>query len=131
MEQHMTQPTLILCELEDAARFGVESLSPFCLKTHRGLRAAGLVYERRHGDRPSAHQKHNVTGQVPVLLVDGNAIADSTNILAAVEKLGGRSLNNDGDARVRAEALLWEELADTSLNGFLVASRWADERNWA
>jgi glutathione S-transferase len=32
---------------------------------------------------------------------------------------------------VRAEAWLWEELADTALNGFLVAARWADDRNWS
>ncbi len=31
----------------------------------------------------------------------------------------------------RAEALLWEELADTALNGFVVAARWADDDNWA
>ncbi|MEO6417855.1 MAG: glutathione S-transferase C-terminal domain-containing protein, partial [Polyangiaceae bacterium] len=34
------------------------------------------------------------------------------------------------DPVARAEAELWEELADTSLNGFLVAARWADDRNW-
>jgi glutathione S-transferase len=43
--------------------------------------------------------------------------------------LGGISLL-PADPRLRAEALLWEELADTSLNGFLVAARWADPRNW-
>lgn len=34
------------------------------------------------------------------------------------------------DARLRAEAWLWEELADTALNGFFVAARWADDDNW-
>ncbi|MFO0635403.1 MAG: hypothetical protein U0168_21370 [Nannocystaceae bacterium] len=69
-------------------------------------------------------------GQVPVLLVDGEPIADSTQILARIETLGGRSLL-PADPRLRAEALLWEELADTALSsGFLVAARWADADNW-
>lgn len=120
---------LVLCELRDTGRCELESFSPFCVKVHRALRAAGLRYERRHADRPDAYREHNPTGQVPVLLVDGVPVADSTRILARIETLGGRSLL-PADPRLRAEALLWEELADTGLNGFLVASRWADPRNW-
>ncbi len=120
---------LVLCELRDTGRCELESFSPFCVKVHRALRAAGLRYERRHADRPDAHREHNPTGQVPVLLVDGVPVADSTRILARIETLGGRSLL-PADPRARAEALLWEELADTALNGFLVAARWADPRNW-
>ena len=122
-------PTLILCELGETGLEGQESFSPFCLKAHRALRAAGLPYERRHGRSPDAFREWNPAGQVPVLLVDGAPIADSTRILARIETLGGRSLLAR-DPRERAEQLLWEELADTALNGFLVASRWADERNW-
>ncbi len=42
----------------------------------------------------------------------------------------GGALTRGLDARARAAAWLWEDVADTSLNGFLVAARWADERNW-
>jgi glutathione S-transferase len=122
-------PSLVLCELADASRYGVESLSPFCLKAHRALRAAGLSYERRHGDRPDSFRPMNATGQVPVLLVDQAPIADSTNICARIEELSG-PIGGARSASARAEAWLWEELADTALNGFLVAARWADDRNW-
>ena len=120
MEKH----TLVLCELADPGVPGIESRSPFCIKVHRALRAAGLPYLRRHGARPAAHKKLNPLGQVPVLLVDGTPVADSTAILRRICELAPGKLQADG------EAWLWEELADTSLNGFLVAARWADERNW-
>jgi glutathione S-transferase len=122
-------PLLVLCELADASADGIESYSPFCLKAHRALRAAGLPYERRHGRMPREFVRENPRGQVPVLLVDGEPVADSTQILHRIEALAG-PLGGETDPRTRAEAWLWEELADTSLNGFLVAARWADDRNW-
>jgi glutathione S-transferase len=64
-----------------------------------------------------------------VLLVDGAPIADSTRILERVDALTG-VFSRGLDARTRAEAWLWEDYADTALNGFLVAARWADDRNW-
>jgi glutathione S-transferase len=123
-------PKLVLCELADTGILGIESYSPFCLKVHRALRAAGLEYERRLADRPDAHKAHNPTGQVPVLLVDGEAVADSTAILARIEQIAGRFAPTL-DATKRAEAWLWEELADTTLSGYVVAARWADDRNWS
>lgn len=125
-----THPHLVLCEVADPGIPGIESYSPFCIKVHRALRASGLTYERRLATRPDEHKAVNPTGQVPVLIVDGEAVSDSTAILARIETLGGRRLAADGDAAKRAEAWLWEELADTALNGFLVSARWADERNW-
>ena len=119
-----TQPELILCELEDPNLPAHESFSPFCLKAHRALKAAGLRYERRHGARPASFKRHNPTGQVPVLLVDGTPVRDSTDIVRRVAALRPGRLATDG------ESWLWEELADTTLNGFLVAARWADDRNW-
>ena len=124
-------PPLTLVEIGSYDGPAHESLSPFCLKVHRALRALGLPYERRIASMPSEGRKHNRTGQFPVLLVGEEAVPDSTAILDRLNALTGGRLNPDPDPRVRAEALLWEELGDTSVNGFLVASRWADERNWA
>jgi glutathione S-transferase len=73
-----TAPALTLCELSDAGPWGLESFSPFCLKAHRALRLAGLRYERRHGAQPASHRAMNPLAQVPVLLVDGRPVADST-----------------------------------------------------
>lgn len=125
-------PKLVLCELGETHLPNLESYSPFCLKVHRGLKYLGLPYERRHG-LPSSFKKHNPTGQVPVLLIgegEGEVVSDSTDILVRLQTIAGRSFHPAGDAKLAAEAHLWEEFADTSLGGFLVASRWADERNW-
>jgi glutathione S-transferase len=124
MTTQNTSPHLILCELGVPDEAHVESHSPFCLKVHRALRAAGLPYERRHGVHPGVHKQHNARGQVPVLIVDGTPIADSTEIVKAIATLRPEALATSG------EAWLWEEYADTSLNGFLVAARWADDANW-
>lgn len=123
----MTKLTLL--ETPDPNLPTHESYSPFCLKVHRALRANGLAYERRAAGRPDAWRQFNPTGQVPVLLVGDRAIPDSTAILQEIERITGASIAGSTAAE-RAESWLYEELADTSLNGFLVASRWADERNW-
>src|SRR5262249_31621588 len=70
-------------------------------------------------------------GQVPVLLLDDLPIADSTRIVAKIRELAPEAFPEEVPGTLRrAEAHLWEEFADTHLNGFLVAARWADERNW-
>jgi glutathione S-transferase len=121
----------VLCELEDpAALTTLESLSPFCLKVHRALKLAGLPYERAHGGRPDAFKRHNPTGQVPVLLQDGVPLADSTAILRRIVALAPRAFDRGADAAALGERWLWEEMADGVLSGYLVAARWADDRNW-
>lgn len=125
-------PKIVLCEMGETGLAGVQSWSPFCLKVHRALAYAGLAYESRRGS-PRDFLRLNPAGQLPVLLVDGRVIADSTAILAAVAQLserhGGPSFAPE-DARARAEAWLWEDWADRALNGYVVAARWADARNW-
>lgn len=123
-------PKLVLCELGESRVPGLESYSPFCTKVHRALKYLGLPYERRHGF-PASFKKYHPTGQVPVLLIgEHEAVGDSTDILARLQTLTGRTFHGTNEPRLAAEALLWEEFADTALSGFLVASRWADERNW-
>ncbi len=124
------QPELVLCELTTTDVDGLETYSPFCLKAHRALRLAGLHYTRRHASNPASHKPLTPTGQVPVLLVDGRPVADSTPIMREIERLRPGALERGLDARAKAEAWLWEELADTALNGFFVAARWADDDNW-
>jgi glutathione S-transferase len=123
------QPNLTLCELTDPGIEGIESYSPFCLKTHRALRFAGLAYERRFGQAPADFRELNPTSQVPILLVGNEPVADSTRILERIESLTA-AFSHGLDAQQRAEAWLWEEFSDTALNGFLVSARWAFDENW-
>ena len=123
-------PALVLCELVDSGIPGLESFSPFCLKVHRALKLAGLPYTRRHGAVPRDFRAHNPTGQVPVLLVGDEAVCDSTRIVERIDLLSGGALSRGLGPAARAEAWLWEETADAWLSGFLIAARWADDRNW-
>jgi glutathione S-transferase len=123
-------PPLTLCEFDDPNVPGLESLSPFCLKAHRGLKAAGLSYTRRHGSNPREFKKYNPTGQVPVLLVGDEPVPDSSAILRRIQALVPGAFGDESDKRLQGEAWLWEEFADVSLGGFVIATRWADDRNW-
>lgn len=126
----MTKTKLTLCEIGDPGLPAHETYSPFCMKANRTLRVAGLRYERRHGQQPAIFAALNPAKQVPVLLRDDRPIADSSRILEVAEELSGRLFDAELSPKDRAEAWLFEELGDTALNGFLVASRWADDRNW-
>lgn len=123
-------PPLTLVEIGEYNGAAHESLSPFCLKAHRALKALGLPYERKIIWNPAQGRQYNPTGQFPTLLVGEEKVPDSTAILNRLNALTGGKLNPDPDPAVRAEALLWEELGDTAVNGFLIAARWVDDRNW-
>lgn len=125
----MSERSLVLCEIGTTGIEGLETYSPFCLKVHRALRATGLSYTSRHGRMPADFKDVNPAAQVPVLLVDGEPVADSTRILARITELAPGALEPK-DPRARAEAWLWEDWADRSLASFVVAARWADDRNW-
>ncbi len=122
-------PPLTLLELADPGLPSHESYSPFCLKVHRALRLLDLPYTRRNESDPRRLRPFNPKGQAPVLLVGEEPVSDSTDIVARLQRLADRSLV-PADPRLAAEARLVEELADTAINAYLVAARWADERNW-
>jgi glutathione S-transferase len=122
-------PPLVLCEFAEVTLPDHETYSPFCMKVHRALRLAGLAYESRRFRDPGEARHINPQRQFPVLLVEGDAVTDSTAILARIGELAPGLFATD--ERARAESRLWEEYADTALNGFVVAARWADARNWS
>jgi glutathione S-transferase len=119
---------IVLCETLTPANASVDSYSPFCLKVRRALNSAGLVYTVQQAANPAAFKRHNPRQQVPVLLVDGVATSDSTEIVRLISNMTGRLIPTD--AHQAAAAWIWEDFADTVLNGYLVAARWADPQNW-
>lgn len=121
---------LVLCELSPTNLPRVESFSPFCLKVHKVLELAGFSFERRYGKGPMSFKALNPAIQVPVLLIDAQPLWDSTRIVSRLDAEAGFLLSRDLDDTTRAEAWLWEEMADSVLNGFVVAARWLDDDNW-
>ncbi len=121
---------LTLCDFP--AKTGLEgwsSFSPFVLQIDRALRLAKLPYERHYVDMTKL-KRLNPLGQLPVLVIDDENVADSTRILHRIEALAPGSMTGGLDARGRAEAWLWEELGDTALYPYVLAVRWADDRGW-
>lgn len=124
------QPRLVLCELAETGLDATPSYSPFCTKAIAALRRAKLSYTSRRAAQPAAFKALNPQGQVPVLLIDEQPVADSTTIIERIEALSDAPMSAPLNATEQAEALLWEDYADTALSGFLVAARWADDDNW-
>lgn len=123
-------PKLVLCDFPaDTGIDGWVSYSPFVLEVERALRVAKLPFERRKIDM-SELKGLNPVGQLPVLLVGDEKVADSTRILHRIEALAPGSMTAGLDARGVAEAWLWEEFADTALYPYVLATRWADDRGW-
>ena len=88
--------------------------SPFCVKVHRALRAEGLGLDALDERMTNPFIVHEIGGRL-----------DSTAILQHIaDALLPR------DPRARAEAWLWEDFADRSINGYLLAAHWDDDRNW-
>lgn len=114
---------LTLCSAVSVNEVGPRS--PFCLKVQRALRAEGLPFDTLCERMTNAFIVHETDGFVPVLLVDGQPVNDSTAIL---EHIADQLLPRD--PRARAEAWLWEDFADRSLSGYLQAAIWDDDANW-
>jgi glutathione S-transferase len=123
-------PSLVLCDFPAKTGLdGWDSFSPFVLQVSRALKLAKLPFEHRHVNMMKIGEL-NPKGQLPVLIVGTENVADSTLILHRIESLSPGSMTGGLDARGVAEAWLWEEFADTALYAHVLATRWADDRGW-
>lgn len=122
--------SLTLLDFPSPKLAGWESFSPFVLQVSRALKLAKLRFEHRH--LPLLRLPFDTPhGQLPVLHVDGEVVADSTRIMHRIEQeLAPGVLTRGLDERARAEAWLWEEFSDTALYPYPLASRWQDDRHW-
>jgi glutathione S-transferase len=105
------------------------SFSPFVIEVEHGLRLAQLPFEHERVSITRIKEL-NPLGQLPVLKIGTELVADSTRILHRIEALAPGALTRNLDGRGVAEAWLWEEFADTALYPHVLATRWADERGW-
>lgn len=122
--------TLKLCDFPAKTDLeGWSSFSPFVLQVDRALRLAKLPYERENVGITTI-KRLNPIGQLPVLVIDGENVADSTRIMHRIEALAPGSMTGGLDAAGQAEAWLWEEFADTALYPYVLTARWADDRGW-
>jgi glutathione S-transferase len=108
---------------------GWASFSPFVLEVARALGLAKLPFEHRYVNMMKLKEL-NPLGQLPVLIVGDEKIADSTKILQRIELLAPGSMTGGLEGRALGEAWLWEEFADVALYPYVLATRWADDRGW-
>jgi glutathione S-transferase len=121
---------LVLCDFPaNTGLDGWTSFSPFVLEVDRALGLAKLPFERRQISVFKLKEL-NPLGQLPVLLVGDEKVADSTRILHRIEELAPGSMTGGLSPTAVAEAWLWEEFSDVALYPYVLATRWADDRGW-
>ncbi|HXJ37321.1 MAG TPA: glutathione S-transferase family protein [Candidatus Eisenbacteria bacterium] len=96
------------------------SYSPYCNKVRWALELKGLAFDTV---TTSAFKKHSRTGKLPVLVVDGERVHDSTEILRRLGTLHPDPALLPRDPRLAAQATLVEEWADESLCALVTYER--------
>jgi glutathione S-transferase len=100
--------------------------SPYVAKAHTLLRFAGLPYEAVPSDIRKAPR-----GKLPVIVDDGETIADSTFIRLHIEKKHGFDFDAGLDARERAIAWSVEKMLEDHLVWVWTHERWTHEADYA
>ena len=106
--------------------FGLPEMSPFVTKTEVQLKMAGLGYVKEKA-RPNASPK----GQLPYIVDEAEAIADSTFIRAHVEGKYGFDFDAPLNLQQRAQAWAFERMIEHHMYWALVGARWTDPGNFA
>lgn len=105
-------------------------ISPYCRKVRKALRLKGIDYRcvDYNGMRASKAARVHASGKLPVLDWDGQRIADSTQIVALLERQVPEPPLVPADRREAALARMLEDWADESLYYFELQLRAADPR---
>jgi glutathione S-transferase len=119
----MSEPQLTLVTLGGA--FGLQNVSPFCLKAEMLMTHLGLDFDLGIEADPRKAPK----GKLPYLLVDGEKLADSELIVEYIDNLTGGKVYAGLSAKERAIGVALSRLVDDHLYWILVASRWL-EASW-
>jgi|GEM_PF-571901 len=120
----------ILCDVLDPKLVVVETTSPFTLKAHKALLAAGVDYITRRSTQPGDYKHLNPKGQLPVLIVGDEIICGSRAIVRRCAEWAPHVYETALSPENEAENHFWEEYSENTLKGFVAYSRWADEENW-
>lgn len=117
----MSQPTLTLVTLGGA--FGLQNVSPFCLKLEMLMTQLGLDFDMDVQADPRKAPK----GKLPYLIADGRTIADSELIVEYLNDMTQGRVLAGLSAKDRALGLALTRLVDDHLYWIFVASRWLDD----
>lgn len=113
--------TLTLVTLGSA--FGLQNVSPFCLKVEMLMAALDLEYSIEVEADPRRAPK----GKLPFLIADGQKIADSELIVEYLDEITQGAVYAGIAPADRALGTALQRLIDDHLYWILVASRWLDD----
>jgi glutathione S-transferase len=106
--------------------YGVESISPFCMKVEVYLKLAKLPYKTVSGNIRKAPK-----GKLPFIVDDdGSVISDSSAIVAHLEKKHGQPLDKGLSSDERARAHVIKRTLEESLYFVAVYARWAEDEGF-
>lgn len=124
----MSQPHLVLYQYPGLSRGA--TLSPPCGKVQMALRFKGLEFEIHNLRTPGEVRKVNLRGRVPALQIGEELVADSTDVLHALERYFPEPPLEPVDPQLRLEALMWEDWADECLYFYGVYLRWMTDASF-
>lgn len=105
--------------------FGLPDPSPFCIKADLVLQMSGLPFERKRGSMRKAPK-----GKLPVIVDDGETIADSTFIRLHLERRHGIDLDNGLTPEQRGTAWAVEKMLEDHVYWMIVQERWTVDANF-
>jgi glutathione S-transferase len=106
------------------------TLSPPCGKVLMALRVKGLDFRVKNVRSPMEARRFNPRGRVPTLLIDGETIVDSTDIVTALDARFPDPPLTPVDPLEQAQAKLLEDWADEVLYFYLAWLRWGVDANF-
>ena len=108
----------------------VQCISPYVTKVANYLELAGLDYQIKPG-QVFALKSTTPHGKLPVIEVDGETVADSTEIIKFLEKRSAHPLDGTATLAERAQMLAWNRMLDEHLYwAAVIQPRWREQANW-
>ena len=107
-------------------RWGVVSVSPFCLKLDAFLRMTDIPHRSVTAATPFAGPKK----KAPWIEHDGRKIGDSAFIIAYLIERFGRDPDAGLTAAQRGQAVAIQRLVEENLYWAMVYDRWVRDQNW-
>jgi glutathione S-transferase len=107
------------------AAFGVNDISPFCLKLESYLRMAGIPYTARMADFGKAPK-----GKIPFIEEEGSYLGDSQFIIEHLKRKHGDTLDAKLSAAEVAQGHLVRRVLEESVYWHIIQERWVSQEGW-
>jgi len=108
----------------------VQCISPYVTKVANYLELSGLDYQLKPG-QVFALKSTTPFGKLPVIEIDGQTVADSTEIIKFLEARSAHPLDGTASPAERAQMLAWNRLLDEHFYwAAVIQPRWREQANW-